>query len=73
VKRKINDRTASLRQQNPDYSVLDLKSYYRGCRYANETIKMLPEKPDAILLAEIFQQIARMGAIHPVLQPSASP
>jgi len=62
-----------LRQQNPDYSVLDLKSHYRGYRYASETIKMLPEKPDAILLAEIFLQIARLGAIHPVFQPSASP
>ena len=61
------------RQQNPDYSILDLKSYYRGCRYASETIKMLPQKPDAILLAEIFQQIARLGAIHQTFQPSASP
>ena len=61
------------RQQNPDYSILDLKSHYRGCRYASETIKMLPQKPDAILLAEIFQQIARLGAIHPVCQPSPSP
>jgi len=61
------------RQQNPDYSILDLKSHYRGCRYASETIKMLPQKPDAILLAEIFQQIARLGAIHPAFQPSASP
>jgi hypothetical protein len=34
---------------------------------------MLPEKPDAILLAEIFQQIARLGAIHPALQPFESP
>ena len=61
-----------LRQQNPDYSVLDLKSQFRGYRYATETIKMLPEKPDAILLAEIFQQIARLGAIHPALQPFES-
>ena len=61
------------RQQTPDYSILDLKSYYRGCRYASETIKMLPEKPDAILLADIFQQIARLGAIHPVFLPSVSP
>jgi hypothetical protein len=30
---------------------------------------MLPEKPDAILLAEIFQHIARLGAIHPPLLP----
>jgi len=52
------------RQHNPDYSILDLKSHYRGCHYAFETIKMLPQKPDAILWADIFQQIARLGAIH---------
>ena len=60
------------REQNPDYSILDLKSHYRGYKYASETIKMLPQKPDAILLADIFQQIARMGAIHSVLQPAES-
>lgn len=61
------------REQQLVYSILDLKSHYRGCRYAFETIKMLREKPDAILLADIFQQIARLGAIHSVFQPSASP
>jgi len=60
------------RQNNPEYSVLDLKSYYRGYRYASETINMLPQKPDAILLANIFEQIARLGAIHPVIQPYAN-
>jgi hypothetical protein len=59
-------------KQNPDFSVLDLKSQYRGYRYASETIKMLPKKPDGILLAEIFQQIARLGAIHTVPQPVSS-
>ena len=61
------------RERNPDYSVLDLKSHYRGYRYASETIKMLPQKPDSILLSDIFQQIARLGAIHTVFQPSSSP
>jgi putative transposase len=61
------------RQQNPEFSILDLKSHYHGCRYAIETIKMLPQKPDAILLANIFEQIARLGAIHPIFQLSASP
>jgi len=61
------------RVHHPDYSILDLKSRYRGRRYAFETIKMLREKPDAILLADIFQQIARLGAIHSVFQPSAAP
>jgi putative transposase len=57
------------REYNPEFSVLDLKSHYRGCRYASETIKLLPQKPDGILLAEIFEQIARLGMIHPVFQP----
>jgi putative transposase len=57
------------RGNNPEFSVLDLKSHYRGCRYASETIKLLPQKPDGILLAEIFEQIARLGMVHPVLTP----
>ena len=60
------------RKYDQEYSILDLKSHYRGLRYATETIKMLPEKPDAILLAEIFQQIARLGAIHPAFLPVPS-
>jgi len=58
------------RENNPAFSVLDLKSHYRGCRYASETIKLLPQKPDAILLAEIFEQIARLGMVHPVSEPA---
>jgi putative transposase len=57
------------REYNPEFSVLDLKSHYRGCRYASETIKLLPQKPDGILLAEIFEQIARLGMVHPVFEP----
>jgi putative transposase len=55
---------------NPEFSILDLKAHYHGYRYAVETIKMLPEKPDAIILADIFEQIARLGMIHPALEPS---
>jgi putative transposase len=61
------------RHSQPEYSILDLKAHYRGYRYACETIKMLPEKPDAILLADIFQRITQLGAIHPISQPAASP
>lgn len=57
------------RQNCPEYSILDLKAHYRGCRYATATIKMLPQKPDAILLADIFQHIARLGMVHPVFEP----
>jgi putative transposase len=62
-----------LRRTQPDYSILDLKAQYRGYRYALEIIKMLPEKPEAILLTNIFERIARLGAIHPVLPLPADP
>jgi hypothetical protein len=55
------------REHHPDFSVLDLKSHYRGRRYVSETIKWLPQKPEAILLAQIVEQIARLGMIHPFL------
>jgi len=50
--------------REPDYSVLDLKADYRGYKYVEETIKMLPEKPEPILLAKILNQVAGLGRIH---------
>jgi len=57
------------RENNPEFSVLDLKSHYRGGRYVSETIKLLPQKPDGILLAAIFEQITRLGMVHPIFVP----
>jgi len=62
---------ADLRQQDPDYSVLDLKADCRGYKYVAETIKMLPEKPEPVLLAQILHQVAGLGRIH-TTQPSFS-
>lgn len=36
------------RQDDPNFSILDLKAYYRGYRFVIETIKMLPQKPDDV-------------------------
>ncbi len=53
-----------VRQRDPDYSVLDLKADCRGYKYVEETIPMLPEKPEPVLLAKILNQVARLGRIH---------
>lgn len=53
------------------YSVLDLKADCRGHKYVEETIQMLPEKPEPILLAKIRNRIAGLGRIH-AAQPSFS-
>jgi DDE superfamily endonuclease len=50
--------------REPDYSVIDLKADCRGYKYVEETIKMLPEKPEPILLAKILHQVAGLGRIH---------
>ena len=57
------------RENNPEFSVLDLKAQYRGYRYVSETIKLLPQKPEGILLDQIFEHIARLGMIHPTFEP----
>jgi putative transposase len=51
-------------QHAPDYSVLDLKADCRGYKYVEETIKMLPEKPEPVLLAKILNRVASLGRIH---------
>lgn len=61
------------RQGDPDFGVLDLKSYYRGCKYATEMLKILPQKPDDILVAQLFQKIATLGSIHVAKTPAQSP
>ena len=62
---------ADLHPHAPDYSVLDLKADCRGSRYVEETIKMLPEKPEPVLLGQILNKVASLGRIH-VSQPAFS-
>jgi hypothetical protein len=55
---------ADLRSADPECSILDLKALCRGAKYVAEAIKMLPEKPEPILLARIFSRLAALGRIH---------
>jgi len=52
------------RQQSPQAGVLDLKAHFRGYKYVQETLKLLPQKPEPILIQHIFQSVARLGSIH---------
>ena len=51
-------------QKGPLSSVRDLKSQCRGYRYAEETIKLLKEKPDPVLLGQILKRLSSLGCIH---------
>jgi putative transposase len=62
---------ADVRLRDPAYSILDLKADCGGYKYVEETIKMLPEKPEPVLLGQILHKVACLGRIH-VSQPSCS-
>ena len=53
------------RRTNPDSGILDLKAYYRAAKYFEETIKMLPQKPDPVLFEQVFGQLSTFSCIHP--------
>ena len=57
---------AEFRKSNPQSSVLDLKAYCRAARYFEETLKMLPKKPEPILYQQVFGQMVSLGCIHAV-------
>ena len=52
--------------------VLDLKAYWRGRRYAQATLKLLPQPPTPVLMEQIIQQVACHGAIHAQSYPFAA-
>jgi hypothetical protein len=55
---------ADVHVRDPDYSILDLKADCRGYKYVEETIQMLPEKPEPVLLEQILNKVACLGRIH---------
>ena len=61
------------RRTHPESGIIDLKAYFRAAKYFEETIKMLPEKPEPFLLDQIFGHIASLGCIHPVKVLLSSP
>ena len=60
------------RVELPEASVLDLKAHYRGLKYVRETLKILPQKPDPIVIQQITEHLGAIGAIHQMpTQPNA--
>ena len=55
---------APLRLEHAKCSVLDLKARYRGVKYLQETLKMLPQKPETIVIDNIAEHLGSIGAIH---------
>jgi hypothetical protein len=66
VERVMQDR----RPGHPEMSVLDLKAHCRGAKYVEEVIKLLPERPEPVVLDRIRTRLGGIGRIH---APPADP
>ena len=62
VERVLQD----IRPCHPAISVLDLQAHCRGAKYVEETLKLLPERPEPVVLERIFTKIVGIGRIHAV-------
>jgi putative transposase len=52
------------RKYHPQFGLLDLKAYGRGHKYVAETLKLLPQKPEPIVIAQLFDHFAKLGSVH---------
>ena len=50
--------------EHPGFGVLDIKARYRGLKYLHETLKILPQKPETIVIDNIAEHLGSIGAIH---------
>ena len=57
--------------QDAEYSVLDLKADCRGYKYVEETIKMLPEKPETVYWPRFSSRSLAWAVFMPLNPPSA--
>jgi hypothetical protein len=53
-----------MRQEEADAGILDLKAFYRGRRYALETLNLLPNPPSSFISNQIVRIVAALGRIH---------
>lgn len=53
-----------MRQEDADAGLLDLKAFFRGRRYALETLNLLPEPPSSFIADQIVRIVATLGSIH---------
>ena len=61
VSAKLRERFGA---EHPSFGVLDLKARYRAEKYLQETIKILPQKPEPIVIDTLAEHLAAIGAIH---------
>ncbi len=63
----VNFSKILLQKQCTDISSTnDLKTWFRGCKYVQKVLKMLPEKADQVFIDELNNQLSSFGFIHTI-------
>jgi hypothetical protein len=62
-----------MRQDQAAVSLLDLKAFFRGRRYALATLNLLPEPPSSFISDQIVRIVATLGSIHRYSVPLINP
>jgi putative transposase len=58
-----------LRTAWPELSVIDLKAWFRSQKYVVETLKLLPEMPEAIFIEQAIARMAELGRVNHAVNP----
>lgn len=61
VAAKLRD---TFRSEQSEFGRVDLKTRYRRVKYLHETLKILPQKPEAIVIDEIAEHLGAIGAVQ---------
>ncbi|MDE0324900.1 MAG: transposase [Candidatus Poribacteria bacterium] len=61
ISAKLRERFGA---EHPSFGVLDIKARYRAEKYLQETLKILPQKPETIVIDELAEHLGSIGAIH---------
>ena len=59
---KLREMLAS--PEHPGFGVLDIKARCRALKYLHETLKILPQKSETIVIETIAEHLEAIGAIH---------
>ena len=58
-----------MRARWPEFSVNDLKAWFRGRKYVVETLKLLPQMPGSISIDQVVSQMAVLGRVNHTVNP----
>jgi len=58
-----------MRAQWPAFSVNDRKAWFRGQKYVVETLTLLPEPPDPIVIDQVVAKMAALGRVNHAVNP----